>query len=42
MNEAAMEALNSLQSCLGGKAVHGDLNRGNILVRYALSTSSTL
>ena len=30
-----MEALESLQSCLDGKAVHGDLNPSNLLVRYA-------
>ena len=36
-----MEALKSLQSCLDGKAVHGDLNPSNLLVRYAMCTDST-
>ena len=33
LQEVAVEALASLQSCLDGKAVHGDLNPGNLLVR---------
>ncbi len=37
LHEVAMEALESLQSCLDGKAVHGDLNPSNLLVRYATS-----
>ena len=41
LHEVAMEALKSLQSCLDGKAVHGDLNPSNLLVRYAMFTSST-
>jgi len=38
LHEVAMEpwTLKSLQSCLDGKAVHGDLNPSNLLVRYAL------
>jgi len=40
LHEVAMEALESLQSCLEGKAVHGDLNPGNLLVRYALGKCS--
>ena len=36
LHEVAMEALKSLQSCLDGKAVHGELNPSNILVRYAI------
>ena len=36
-----MEALKSLQSCLDGKAVHGDLHPSNLLVRYAMLTGST-
>jgi len=42
LHEVALEALKSLQSCLGGKAVHGDLNPSNLLVRYVMSTGSTL
>jgi len=42
LHEVAMEALKSLQSCLDGKAVHGDLNPSNLLVRYVMSTGSTL
>jgi hypothetical protein len=42
LHEVAMEALKSLQTCLDGKAVHGDLNPGNLLVRYVMSTGSTL
>ena len=38
LHEVALEALESLQSCLDGKAVHGDLNPGNLLVRYAVNT----
>ena len=41
LHEVAMEALKSLQSCLDGKAVHGDLNPSNLLVRYALGKCST-
>ena len=41
LHQVAMEALKSLQSCLGGKAVHGDLNPSNLLVRYATCTGST-
>ena len=41
LHEVAMEALESLQTCLDGKAVHGDLNPGNLLVRYAMSTGFT-
>ena len=37
LHEVAMKALESLQSCLDGKAVHGDLNPSNLLVRYAIS-----
>ncbi len=37
LHEVAMKALESLQSCLDGKAVHGDLNPSNLLVRYATS-----
>ena len=33
LHEVAMEALESLQSCLDGKAVHGDLNPSNLRVR---------
>ncbi|KAL3161583.1 hypothetical protein ABBQ32_010444 [Trebouxia sp. C0010 RCD-2024] len=33
LHEVAMEALKSLQSCLDGKAVHGDLNPSSLLVR---------
>lgn len=33
LHEVAMKALESLQSCLDGKAVHGDLNPSNLLVR---------
>lgn len=36
LQEVALEALSSLQSCLDGKAVHGDLNPNNVFVRYAL------
>ena len=42
LHEVAMEALESLQSCLDGKAVHGDLNPSNLLVRYAMSTGYAL
>jgi len=42
LHEVAMEALKSRQSCLDGKAVHGDLNPSNFLVRYLMSTGSTL
>ena len=41
LREVAMEALKSLQSCLDGKALHGDLNPSNLLVRYAMCTGST-
>ena len=41
LHEMAMEAPKSLQSCLDGKAVHGDLNPSNLLVRYAVCTGST-
>ena len=41
LHEVAMEALKSLQSCLDGKAVHGDLNPSNLLARYAMCTGST-
>ena len=37
----AMEAPRSLQSCLGGKAVHGDLHARNLLIRYALGKCSS-
>ena len=40
VQEVAMEALKSLQSCLDGQAVHGDLNPGSLLVRYAMGTGS--
>lgn len=36
LQAVVFEALRSLQSCLGGKAVHGDLNPNNIYVRCAL------
>ena len=42
LHEVAMEALKLLQSCLDDKAVHGDLNPSNLLVRYVMSTGSTL
>ena len=42
LHEVAMGALNSLQSCLSGTAVHGDLNPGNLLVRCASSIGSDL
>lgn len=42
LHEVAMEALKSLQSCLDGKAVHGELNPSNLLVRYVMSTGFTL
>ena len=42
LHQVAMEALKSLQSCLDGKAVHGDLNPSNLLVRYAMCAGSTL
>lgn len=42
LHEVALEALESLQSCLDGKAVHGDLNPSNLLVRYAMLASLTM
>ena len=42
LHEVAMEALQSLQGCLDGKAVHGDLNPSSLLVRYAMVASFKL
>ena len=42
LHEVAMEALESLQSCLDGTAVHGDLNPSNLLVRYGFNGGFTL
>lgn len=42
LHEVAMEALESLQSCLNGKAVHGDLNPSNLLVRCVINTGFML
>lgn len=36
LQQVAFEAFRSLHSCCNSKAVHDDLNQGNLLVRYAL------
>ena len=35
VEEQSATALRSLQGCLDGQAVHGDLNPSNIFVRYS-------
>lgn len=37
LQDVALDALELLQTCCDGKAVHGDLNPNNLFVRYTLS-----